>query len=75
MNSAPYMHYNGTYCFLLRNLTSKVSKNQDEKFVTGIFSSIEEKQRSCIILVDEVYVKTSLQYHGGHVFGKKGEQS
>ena len=54
----------------LRNLTSKVSKIQDEKFVTGIFSSIEERQRSCIILVDEVYVKPSLQYHGGHVFGK-----
>ena len=54
----------------LRNLTSKVSKIQNEKFVTGIFSSIEERQRSCIILVDEVYVKPSLQYHGGHVFGK-----
>ena len=54
----------------LRNLTSKVSKIQDEKFVTGIFSSTEERQRSCIILVDEVYVKPSLQYHGGHVFGK-----
>ena len=40
----------------LRNLTSQVSKIQDEKFVTGILSSIEERQRSCIILVDEVYV-------------------
>ena len=54
----------------LRHLTSKVSKIQDEKYVTGIFSSIDERQRSCIILMDEVYVKHSLQYHRGHVFGK-----
>ena len=55
---------------VLRSLTSKVSKLSDQKFISKIFSNLEENQRSCIILVDEVYVKPSLQFHGGGIFGK-----
>ena len=54
----------------LRKLTSKVSKLNDKEFVSNIFPNLDEKQRKCIVLVDEVYVKPSLQYHGGHIFGK-----
>ena len=54
----------------LRKLTSKVSKLNDKEFVSNIFPNLDEKQGKCIVLVDEVYVKPSLQYHGGHIFGK-----
>ena len=54
----------------LRKLTSKVGKLNDKEFVSNIFPNLDEKQRKCIVLVDEVYVKPSLQYHGGHIFGK-----
>ena len=27
-------------------------------------------EKKCILLLDEVYVKSTLQYHGGTVFGK-----
>ena len=50
----------------LRKLTSKVRKLNDKEFVSNIFSSLDEKQRKCIVLVEKVYVK----YHGGHIYGK-----
>ena len=54
----------------LRNITSKVGKINEEKFVSNILSKLNDNQRLCNILVDEVYVKPSLQYHGGHLFGR-----
>ena len=30
----------------------------------------DERQNTCILLLDEVYVKAMLQYHGGILFGK-----
>ena len=38
--------------------------------MTDIFQSIEEKQKLCLLLHDEVYVKKVLLYHGGTLFGK-----
>ena len=54
----------------LRKLTSKVSKLNDKEFVSNIFPNLYEKQRKCIVPVDEVSVKPSLQCHGGHIFGE-----
>ena len=54
----------------LRKLTSKFSKLNEKEFVSNIFSNLDEKRRKFIVLVDEVYVKPSLQYHGGHIFRK-----
>ena len=34
-----------------------------------MFSKLSDKQKKCIILVDEVYLKVSLQYPGGTIFG------
>ena len=51
-------------------LTSKVSNIDDDKFLVNIFSNLPEKQQKCIVLVDEVYVKPLLQYHGVNIFGK-----
>ena len=51
-------------------LTSKVSNIDDDKFLVNMFSNLPEKQQKCIVLVDEVYVKPLLQYHGVNIFGK-----
>ena len=53
----------------LTTLTSKTAKLNDLSFLKEVFSNIEPKQRKCIVLVDEVYVKASLMYHGGYVYG------
>ena len=54
----------------LRNLTSKISKLSDSLLIGNIFSTLSGEQKLCSILVDEVYVKPSLQYQGGHMFGR-----
>ena len=51
-------------------LTSKVNKIDDTRLLKNVFGNVEERQRTCILLLDEVYVKPSLMYHGGTVFGK-----
>ena len=54
----------------LTRLTSKVDNFSDIDFLRNVFDAIENKQRSCIMLIDEVYVKPALMYHGGSIFGK-----
>ena len=54
----------------LTRLTSKVKNINDVSFLQNVFSSQDEKRKTCILLVDEVYVKPMLQYHGGSLFGK-----
>ena len=54
----------------LTRLTSKVDNCGDTDFLRNVFDAIDDKQRSCILLIDEVYVKPALMYHGGSVFGK-----
>ena len=58
----------------LRRLTSRVSKTNDENFIRNNFANLDGEHRWCMILVDEVYVKPSLQYHGGHLFVKAVNQ-
>ena len=36
----------------------------------NVFSNLNMKGKTCILLVDEVYIKPMLQYHGGSLFGK-----
>jgi len=54
----------------LTKLTSKVRNLDDTDYLSAFFSGIPENQKNCLLLLDEVYVKPSLQYHGGAVFGK-----
>ena len=36
-----------------------------------IFTNLNDiRQRTCLLLLDEVYVKTTLQYYSGITFGK-----
>ena len=56
---------------LLTKITSKLDSAFDDKeFLNSVLSNLDEKQKHCIILVDEVYVKPSLTYHAGSIFGK-----
>lgn len=54
----------------LTRITSKVSKISDSSFTEQVLQTTEEKQKICVLLHDEVYVKKMLLYHGGTVFGK-----
>ena len=53
----------------LTNLTSKVNNTSDRTFLSETFKSLKENQRQCVVMVDEVYIKKALLYHGGTVFG------
>lgn len=54
----------------LTRITSKVAKVDESTFSDVVFSSLEEKQRLCVLLQDEVYVKKMMLFHGGQVFGR-----
>ena len=54
----------------LTRITSRVSKLSESTFLTRIFRNVNDMQKLCIVLRDEIYVKKMLLYHGGTVFGK-----
>ena len=54
----------------LQTLTSKILEVNEIKFLKSVFDGIEDRQKLCIILQDEVYVKEMLLYSGGSIFGK-----
>ncbi|XP_065644326.1 uncharacterized protein LOC136075356 [Hydra vulgaris] len=55
----------------LGRITSKCKSLDDTTYIRHIFSNLrDDRQKTCILLLDEVYVKPMLQYHGGIVFGK-----
>ena len=54
----------------LTRITSKVSKIPENTFLCSILKSLDDNQKLCVILHDEVYVKKMLLYHGGKIFGK-----
>lgn len=54
----------------LTRLTWKVAKADEIAISKSVFSTLEERQKLCVLLHDEVYVKKMMFYHGGQVFGK-----
>ena len=46
----------------LTKIISRTKNVSDINFISIIFSNIEENQRNCILLIDEVYVKSLLLY-------------
>ena len=54
----------------LTRITSKTNKVEDTKFLKSVLENLPHQQRKCIILIDEVYIKPSLTYHGGQLFGR-----
>ena len=53
----------------LTRLTSKVNNTSDAAFINGIFSSLEGVNKNFVLLIDEIYVKSSVTYHGGSLYG------
>lgn len=43
----------------------KVSSSSENTFLHSAFKSLEDNQKTCLILHDEVYVKKMLLYHSG----------
>ena len=55
----------------LQRLTSIVKKMNDLNFFKSIFSKLDTcHQKMCVLIIDEVYVKSVLEYHGGNIFGE-----
>ena len=54
----------------LQNLTAKVNKISDQTLVNDVFAKLDERQKQTVVIIDEVYLKKALLYHGGQVFGK-----
>ena len=51
-------------------MTSSTKRYDDDAFYSKLFSNLSNQQKTCIVLIDEVYIKSMLQYHGGEVFGQ-----
>ena len=54
----------------LTNFTSKIKSVDDVSYISNVFSRLSDELKTCILILDEVYVKSMLQYHGGILFGK-----
>lgn len=57
----------------LTRITSKVGKLDESTFSSAVFKSLDERQKLCVLLQDEVYVKKMMLYHGGQVFGRSAD--
>ena len=53
----------------LQRITSIAKNTSDANLFTSHFSNVEERNRYCIPIVDEIYVKASLSYRGGTIYG------
>ena len=54
----------------LTRLTSKCNNLKDHQFLQMFFGSLEDSQKTCLLLIDEVYVKPALHFHAGSIFGR-----
>ena len=54
----------------MTKIISRVGTIGDTDFLKQVFQNVPDDERSCILLLDEVYVKPSLTYQGGYIFGK-----
>ena len=54
---------------LLRRFTAKIDSIEDSAFLKNIISSLEPKQRRCVVQIDEVYLRTEISYRGGEFYG------
>ena len=54
----------------LTRMTSSTKRYDDVAFYSKVFFNLSNQQKTCILFIDEVYIKSVLQYHGGEVFGQ-----
>ena len=55
---------------ILTRITSKVEKVAKTEFLASIFKNLSPCQRRCTTQWDEIYIKPTLTYHGGKLFGR-----
>ena len=54
---------------------TRVGKNtEDEVLFSQIFKNQSDRSKGCIIIVDEIYVKSTFTYRGGEIFGYAVDQ-
>ena len=54
----------------LSNITSSCNKQTISIFLQNVIGRLEDPKKVCVLLHDEVYIKKSMQYHGGEIFGR-----
>ena len=54
----------------LTKITSKVKNIDEQKFLLSVFKNLPHHQKQCIVIWDEMYIKSAQTYHGGTIFGK-----
>ena len=53
----------------LRKLTRIAKNTDDARLFSTVFNNMEERNRGCILIIDEIYIKAAVAYRGGVVFG------
>ena len=49
---------------------TRMSKNTDDiTFFKQLFETLPDRSKGCILLIDEMYIKASVQYCGGELYG------
>ena len=54
----------------LSRLTSITKNTDDTTFLQSVIFSLNDRQKNAVLLIDEVFVKPTLQYCGGTLFGR-----
>ena len=54
----------------LSNITSSCNKQTISIFLKNVIDRLEDPKKVCVLLHDEVYIKKSMQFHGGEIFGR-----
>ena len=54
----------------LQRITSKFGKHDESKFLGNVFSNLDERQRKCVLMLDEIYAKKAMLFHGSTLFGQ-----
>ncbi|GFO25689.1 transposable element p transposase [Plakobranchus ocellatus] len=57
----------------LRNLTRVANNIDDTKFFSSVFNATDERNRGCVLIIDESYIKATVAYRGGSIFGCPGK--
>ena len=59
----------------LTRITSRVNNTENLGFLKKVLDVSPNQQKQVVLLVDEIYVKPSISYHGGKIFGKAENNS
>jgi hypothetical protein len=67
-NFLPLPHFS-SFKKQLCGLNNVGTLKECQKLISNVFDSIEPRQRNCIAMFDEMYIKPSVRYRGGHLLG------